>query len=650
MKELKRIEHILTIGCYFILLSLLNYTNASGELPKEFQDFLYKTKPVSEGIRSIDITENNRDHLSSCQWYLKQIKADKAWEYFSNISDSNNLPKIEIAVVEEGKAYKHPEYKEAITKTPCYSDWEEDKPQCGKNFDSKIFYSYNDLVDFYSEHPSYLEELDSAIKNKSENNLYSFMYFDFGIEESIKLKNYYYARGNLSEKADSFQTEDHHTAVAGLISSKHNEYGIKGICPYTKIIPFSIFPQQSNDPFEIINPVTYLLEEIRPDAVNLSRGLNFVEKVHVIETNWLSSYRKMLGKNGEKLKIPVVVAAGNIKPGITPSIDNQPITDDPFIPVGSCTKFGQHSKGTRYGDNLRLYAPGGVMKQAWDREKFKENELNMKLSNALISTSFLKSDFLIVEDDKYSGGYNLGYSGTSLSAPLVTGTIGLMLTANPLIYFKDIKRILYSSNKFVNVENLSIKERPKNKPVLLNAKTAVKGAFQTVAEYWKNYWSEFPTISERGYRKYYSKNSIIVRGVVKGNNLIYNVYSDKENLNINKYVKEPIISWLKSNNLVDLKVQFSKQKALKDFFAKSIRIGNKHRRIRIKMDFSDYTFEPSNCNPYKMDIKFNQDFSALNKSGTKVLYSDFGMKHLVFVREEGQWVINNEIWYYKKRG
>ena len=638
-KKIRQSFYLIIIVIFVFFTDLNAYEN----LPTKLDNIFQNSKKVSEDYRAIQFFEQNNDNLSLFQWYLEHINIEEAWKYFS-ITDSINKPEINIAIVEQGKFFFHPEYENQVGDY-CYSDWTEDKPQCGKNFFSKVFYKKSDLDSYYKNTPSLLQKLHKNIA-KSKNFISKerpYFLFDSRLENiDSEDTDILIAKNKISEQVSSFKTKDHATVVAGLISSSHNKYGIKGICPFSKIIPYSIFPMDSEDPSEFIKPITYLLDEVQPDVVNLSRGLNFDDTVHEIEL-WRSASRKYEGKNGEKLKIPVVVAAGHLHPDTHPnmkSIDDQPISDEPFIPVGACTKKKEHSKGTRYGNSLKIYAPGGVLRKFWD---VNNKNLKYRLDRSLISTSFLEPNIFIVNDDKYLGGYTLDQSGNSLSVPLVTGTVGLMLKINPLLKFKDIKRILYSSKRYVKIDKKAY--RLNKQPKLLDSKIAVIGAFKSIIEDWRKYWCGYPKTTEAGFQNFYNNDSIIVRGVVTNNRVIYDIYSDRQ-FDIEKEIINPIKIWISDKTNDRMSVTFNKKKSLNEFFKRVRQCENINNNIKVELNLTDTLFKPVNCNLDTINIKFNQRYTVLNKDGSKQLYSDFGIKHFTLTRTSGEWFIAKEIWYY----
>src|SRR5204862_474058 len=49
---------------------------------------------------------------------------------------------------------------------------------------------------------------------------------------------------------------------------------------------------------------------------------------------------------------------------------------------------------------------------------------------------------LVGNDGFASGDYTFGFGGTSAAAPMVSGVVALMLSANPALSYRDVQRIL----------------------------------------------------------------------------------------------------------------------------------------------------------------------------------------------------------------
>ena len=724
-----------------IILALILFFNSislsfsSNDLPSDLNEFLNKSKS-KKNIGLISVNNINKDHLSSFQWYLDVIDYYKGIEYYENFININDLPKIKIAVVEGGKFFEHPEYKHSLTSTPYYTKEKEG----GKLFTyptSEIYYSISELNEYKNKSSDTKKswyELNKIINQSSINNLF---FLHTGIKSYIdEPENKLYAEGNYeSEQASKYLTKDHATIVTGLIASKHNRYGIKGICPFATIIPLSIISKNlKTNIMETIHPITALLEEVGPDIVNLSRRLAFNHPatnhpaIVEVEESWINSRRSYSGyceysekngkkyltnKNGERLNIPVIIAAGKQKKNKRGNIDNQPITKQPFIAVGACLKNKHHAPGTRFGSQL-IYAPGGGVGK---EKKINQDMIPYYYENGIISTSFLNSDFYLANNGESVGGYDIKQSGSSLSTALVTGTIGLMLGINPLLNYENIINKLNKSTKYIKTDNILSSDKPKKAPKLLNVKTSLKTSFYTIIEFWRNYWIDYPEFTKKGFEKYYDNNSIIVRGTIKEKCIIYDIYTDNPYFNFQTEVHEPITKWMKNNNY-NIKMQFNPIQSLQKFYERVTRLGYRYVRTEINLKYFQDTFEPPNyyfsnnafnlikqynipqpalndlfllknknfksldlyinelkkvikdknfidkhilslldlsrkngyCYHNGMDVMFYQKYMGWINPYSSPNYIDTGIKRLKLKRNNGNWFITKEIWFYHEPG
>jgi subtilisin family serine protease len=213
----------------------------------------------------------------------------------------------------------------------------------------------------------------------------------------------------------------HGTAVSGIIAAQSNNVGIRGIAPDAEYLFVKMKPRNTDDEY------IALFEQVKEwgaDVVNCSWGTNNVgdgvkQKIIQLSTN---------ERDGKGMAI--VFATGNEQIDI---IHDESGIDE-VIAVGATNSENERSYYSNYGTAIDILAPGG-----------------------------LPSNGITTLDPMGSYGRNEGnyienidlfnFSGTSASAPIITGVIALMLEANSELTRDDIEYILHeSADKIGDVE------------------------------------------------------------------------------------------------------------------------------------------------------------------------------------------------------
>ncbi|MCP4971827.1 MAG: S8 family serine peptidase [Arcobacter sp.] len=222
---------------------------------------------------------------------------------------------------------------------------------------------------------------------------------------------------NDTQTTDVSQNNDetHGTAVTGIIAARENSLGIKGIASSSDIIFLKKkYPGTDAGTIELFNKA----EEFGADIINCSWGTYNVsdivkDKIIDLSTN---------GRNGKGTII--VFASGN---------DNQDIGNDEanineVISVGATNKNNLRTDYSNFGQNLDILAPGG--------EYLGITTLDPMGS---LGKSFLHLDYTLYND------YDARFTGTSASAPIVSGVIALMLEKNPNLTRVEVESLLRST-------------------------------------------------------------------------------------------------------------------------------------------------------------------------------------------------------------
>lgn len=220
--------------------------------------------------------------------------------------------------------------------------------------------------------------------------------------------------------------ENHGTHVASTIVAKgNNNEGIVGICSGCSIMPIKVEDDNGNmSNSYIIDAILYAIKN-KADVINLSLGMYIPDNVNIplqAQKDYINSSAKDeegfwddLFDYADKNNVTCVLAAGNsdILTGF-----------DPFqrakntIKVGAIDREFNRAKFSNYGDNTTIYAPGTNIFGA-----------------------------------KPHDGYEF-LNGTSMSAPIVSGFIGLLKSQNKKLSNEQILKLLNTNS--IQLNNLKI--------------------------------------------------------------------------------------------------------------------------------------------------------------------------------------------------
>lgn len=229
-----------------------------------------------------------------------------------------------------------------------------------------------------------------------------------------------YGNNNVSNTIKGVRTiQDHNTMVSGIIAANRiNNKGIKGIVENVKIMPLNISPSGDEHDKDITMAIRYAVDN-GAKIINMSFGKEFS-----MHKDWVSEAFKY----AEEHNVLLVHSAGNSSQSVdeNKSYPND-LNDDyskeicnNFISVGSITQRLDHtfvSDFSNYGkQNVDLFAPG---------------------------------------DEIYTTGAGNIYkieSGTSFSAPMVSGTAALIWSYYPKLTVKEVKQIIMDSGTTYDLE------------------------------------------------------------------------------------------------------------------------------------------------------------------------------------------------------
>lgn len=261
------------------------------------------------------------------------------------------------------------------------------------------------------------EEIDSIV-NRNLNMSYNERHF-FDLNEHLFEKGY--GNNNVSSNLSGITINNHSTRVSGIIAAnRFNGIGVKGITSNVKIMPLSISPSGDEHDKDIALAIRYAVDN-GAKIINMSFGKEFsLHKKWVIDAY----------KYAEKHDVLLVHGSGNNSFNVdeNPYYPNDVDYENPnevvanFINVGATTSKADSTlvaSFSNYGKkNVDLFAPGAKI-------------------------------YTTASNNTY--GFE---SGTSFSAPMVSGTAALIWSYYPKLTAKQVKEIILESGTAYDMEVL----------------------------------------------------------------------------------------------------------------------------------------------------------------------------------------------------
>lgn len=208
-------------------------------------------------------------------------------------------------------------------------------------------------------------------------------------------------------------TSSHGTSCAGLAAATWGAGSVVGVAPNCRLLP--IRRSAISEHAKIAEALAWAANN-GADVINCSFGFDGRPWILPDIVRSALDYVTSSGRDGKGTV--VVWAAGN---------GNELVSADEWasyekvIAVAACTDLNTRAPYSDFGPEVEICAPssGGM--------------------NGITTTS--------------NGGYTAAFGGTSAAAPIVAGTVGLMLSVNPNLTVAEVRRILRSSADRVDPVN-----------------------------------------------------------------------------------------------------------------------------------------------------------------------------------------------------
>lgn len=381
---------------------------------------------------------------------------------------------------------------------------------------------------------NYQQTLRSNIKGKNVEIVVS----DSGVQEDHEdlkdnifrsfSKNYELNSPYFGNSTPNLNIEEnfHGTAVAGIIASiGWNGIGVRGVAPESKIIPYKFIGvatttlkeiDQASGNFDIYN-YSYGEDESSPS----SESPLFLNQVKYGTSYYRNGKGSIYVKSaGNDYFIENCDQNNNCSPTILGNSNFGGALNTAFesIIVGAVNSQGKKSSYSSPGSNLWISSFGGE----YGGE-----------SPAIVTTDFIGCNYGISNANsslnvfEFGGvgnsscNYTSGMNGTSAAAPLVSGSIALVLEKYPNLTWRQVKFILAKSAKKIdpNMGNISHPINSRN----LSGHIFDQGWVKNNAGYWFNNYFGFGLLDVDNAMKEAEKipsidNSIIITGGISNVN------------------------------------------------------------------------------------------------------------------------------------
>lgn len=290
--------------------------------------------------------------------------------------------------------------------------------------DNGFALAHEDLQDRWQTNPGELGTTsfgspcwDGSVKNKQSNNCDD---DGNGYVDDWRGWDFYHDDNSPQAGQDAATSvTGHGTNVSGLIGAAWNNKGLPGINPNVRILPLqSLGDSGSGSNFDIVRAVEYAVDQ-GADVINLSLGGSYDDEAMEAAVEYADEHG-----------VVIVAASGNCAANperpecedlTGPGYMTYPALYEKVIAVGATNSSNNRASFSSYGAELDLVAPG---------------------SSISYSTGWTPTN--------QTSAYSTNISGTSFSAPLVSGVAAMMRAQDPSLTPHQIETLLHASSDIVS--------------------------------------------------------------------------------------------------------------------------------------------------------------------------------------------------------
>ena len=231
--------------------------------------------------------------------------------------------------------------------------------------------------------------------------------------------------------------DSHGTACAGLVAATgDNGLAMSGVAPLARLASWRIFDTQGNlvSDDRLFQAFTYSSNSVAVQNHSWSRNYLFQSPLTLLEDAGIEAATSA-GRGGKG--VVMVRSAGNFR-GQGASASDDPYANDPrVVAVGAINRDGRVASYSEPGACVLVAAPSGDAGRSGLFTTDLTGTAGVNQINYFPPFEYL-SDFMF---------NSIGFSGTSASAPLVSGISALLLSANTNLTVRDVQQILVLSSR-----------------------------------------------------------------------------------------------------------------------------------------------------------------------------------------------------------
>ncbi|MCH9684529.1 MAG: S8 family serine peptidase [Deltaproteobacteria bacterium] len=231
----------------------------------------------------------------------------------------------------------------------------------------------------------------------------------------------------------------HGTAVAGVVAARaDNGRGGRGVAPGARIIANDVTLHLG--PHQLVDAMTRDLDSV--DIVNVSWGASdMTGRLVSAMPGWSDAIERGLAEGRSGRGTIYVWSSGNGGSGDVDDSNYDGYANHPgVIAVGAVGRDGKRCAFSERGANILVSAP------------------SMGRDGAGITTTDVEGLGGINDGRQRSDypdlGYTNSFTGTSAATPMVTGVVALMLSASPLLTWRDVRVILARTARVNDPEDM----------------------------------------------------------------------------------------------------------------------------------------------------------------------------------------------------
>jgi subtilisin family serine protease/subtilisin-like proprotein convertase family protein len=273
-------------------------------------------------------------------------------------------------------------------------------------------------------------------------------------------------------------TSNHGTPVAGLaLATQGNKRGMAGVAPLARLASWVVLGDIGLSDEDLMDMYQYRSNIVSIQNHSWGFGtINFAPRpVGLLERIGLDNAARK-GRNG--LGVVLVRSAGNGKGSLQNVNDHAESSLPSVIAVAAVRRDGRVTSYSNRGACVLLAGPSSD-----DQIGFTNIVATDRLGSLGYNQAVRSDDFA---DYGYEDG--TGFSGTSASAPLVSGVAALVLGANPLLTYRDVQQILLLSARHYDLLDHDLSTNAAGLRVSHNQGFGVPDAAEAVrlAQLWQN--------------------------------------------------------------------------------------------------------------------------------------------------------------------